>query len=348
MRPALLVLATLLFATADARADEPIAVLVGPSGPELLRRVEGQLADLEWRFVHRPAGSVPTLAQAFSVGEQEHARVVATFEETNDAIVLEVVDVPERRRFTRRFEGGSATARREETAVVLRSSLVAIGLGGEIGVQVPEASPPPAPPPPAASAPPAPEAPSPSHGLGLDLAVLGQMAFDGLAGPSLGPGGRIGLWRKRLALGLVTTFGWPRTIHATDVDLVVTRSTVAFRAGGSVYERPHAKLVLAASMGVEVLGRITSSTAGALVATDRARRAYALASAEATLQLFPGRGRRLGLELGAGIDVPMSQPTFTVAQGDVDRVVASAWWVEPRASIGLVIRTEAGPAEPGR
>ena len=347
MRPALLVLATLFCVAAEARADEPVAVLVGPSGPELLHRVEGQLADLEWRFVHRPAGSAGTLAAAFALGESQHARVVATLEETSDAIVLDVVDVPERRRFTRRFEGGSATARREEAAVVLRSSLVAIGLGGEIGVQVPTAAPPPPPPPTAPQAPVA-DAPSPSRGLGLDLAVLGQMAFDGLAGPSLGPGGRIGLWRKRLALGVVTTFGWPRTIRATDVDLVVTRSTVAFRVAGAVYERPHVRLVVGGSMGVEVLGRITSSTAGALVATDRTRRAYALASADVSLQLFPGRGRRLGLELGAGVDVPMSQPTFSVAQGEVERVVASAWWVEPKASVGLVVRTDVGATERGR
>ncbi|MFO0695110.1 MAG: hypothetical protein U0230_16235 [Polyangiales bacterium] len=345
MRPILLVFATLLFVAVEARADEPVAVLVGPSGPELLHRVEGQLADLEWRFVHRPAGSAGTLAAAFALGESQHARVVATLEETSDAIVLDVVDVPERRRFTRRFEGGSATARREEAAVVLRSSLVAIGLGGEIGVQVPAVAPPP---PPVPNEPP-PEAPPPrSSSLGLDLAVLGQMAFDGLAGPSLGPGGRIGLWRKRLSLAVVTTFGWPRTIRATDVDLVVTRSTVAFRVAGAVYERPHVRVVVGGSMGVEVLGRITSSTAGALVATDRTRRAYALASADVTLQLFPGRGRRLGLELGAGVDVPMSQPTFSVAQGEVERVVASAWWVEPKASVGLVVRTDVGATERGR
>ena len=345
MRPILLVFATLFFVAGEARAEEPVAVLVGPSGPELLRRVEGQLADLEWRFVHRPAGSAGTLAAAFALGESEHARVVATFEETSDAIVLDVVDVPERRRFTRRFEGGSTTARREEAAVVLRSSLVAIGLGGEIGVQVPAVAPPP---PPVPNEPP-PEAPPPrSSSLGLDLAVLGQMAFDGLAGPSLGPGGRIGLWRKRLSLAVVTTFGWPRTIRATDVDLVVTRSTVAFRVAGAVYERPHVRVVVGGSMGVEVLGRITSSTAGALVATDRTRRAYALASADVTLQLFPGRGRRLGLELGAGVDVPMSQPTFSVAQGEVERVVASAWWVEPKASVGLVVRTDVGATERGR
>jgi len=356
----------------------PLFVLRGPLPPELARRIEGQTMDLEWQVIRADTEVPPRiLRDALTLASAHHARAVVWFEQGEASITLHVCDAPAWRLFSRsiEFSPGHESVAWEEVAVVVRSTLVALSLGVEVGQaitseQVVIATEPD----PAAEAATAAEAAAAAaeaaaqaeaaaraearvqegdeetvidrtdrNRLGLEGALGMVVAGDGVTIPGpYGPFARVGVRFGRFVASVAASYS-PRSRRATDgFTLELTRIDTLGSFGLELMRHDRFELTAAAVLGLAIQRRSsTVANSTGFTATPSETTLAFLVGIEARAFVALGRSRdRIGLGFVLGADSLAPRLRFAI-EGGPNRF-GSQWPVEPRAAVSLVVRSRRG------
>ncbi|MBX3245957.1 MAG: hypothetical protein KF901_02105 [Myxococcales bacterium] len=308
-------------------AQERVRLLT-PLPGDLEARVEGQTSDLAWAIERHP-GVARDLdeAQAASGG----ARVVVWVSRTSRGTRLHFADVPARRLLVRDFDAGSgeeleSSAALESLAVALRSALVALSLGGEVGVVVA-----------APEAPPVAE-PRPGPHVGLEASLGWALSLDGESpaqhGPSLGLALRVG----RLAVGVRAELGLGASLDDALSALRVTRHAAALELGGTLLATPPLALDASARIGLARYrrGEVEARDADVLPSPPSASWSV-LAGGTLAATFAPLARASVRVELGA--DFVPAAPELRYERGGESLIRNDLWRLQPRAALLLVIRS---------
>ena len=343
----------------DADVGALRVVVLGPLDPVVYQRIEGQLADLPWERVPVEAPSeVQTLGERFAIARAHDARAIVWIETVDDALVVHVADVAEQRLFTRALSLSSErrSVIYEEAAIVIRSTLVVLALGEEIGREVAavEVEPPPVVPPSpepveVAPEPVAPEpvevAPEPVVAprvpVVLEAGVGVGLALDGIAEPlAVTPVVRFAASRHWLMVGLDVGYA-PRIRHETgDVSLTLRRTTIVASAG--YVHRTTTRIVLVPALRAGVLHqrrRTQTAATSPLVPTPTSATVSLVVGAELRAIVSPSATRhRLAFVFALGVDVLAPRPAFTVEDALANRRLDTTWPLVPRLEFVIVGR----------
>lgn len=322
-------------------------VVRGPMPAGLALRIAGQTSDIDWIAVSSDGGDSDTsLAAIFALGRREGARVVVWVDGDVDALTLHIADVREQRLFVRVFDLtiASESVVFEEVGVIVRSTLVALALGVDIGralgaeeieleppVVVADESrgyDPPTPIPP-------PRTRTRFEGsLGASWAIrdFGDL---GHFGPRL----RGGIRRGRFTLALDLLDGL--TVHDTagGVRLGVSRFEASALSGYELASRGRLHLDALGRVGVALFRRTTLSANGG-APTPAQTSVAVLMGAELRALLFIDDDSRFGFSLCLGLDVLANRPDYRVrdlATNTTTRVADLAV-ASPRAELAFVLR----------
>lgn len=321
-----LALALLLgaFMPLHAHAQETHRVeLLGEVESGLLTRLQGQLAGLEWTLIKSDAA--PSVA---SIGAHDVDALVWVSTES-EVVSVWVADPRRGRLYVEQLaRGEDASARYEAIAIVVRTSLEALALGGEIGIALP---PPPEPIEPAPIAvvepEPAPETPLP-YRIQATLAFAGGL--DGLAiphGAELG----LGVGFDALTVAITGRIGLPSVVEGEAVSLSLEHHRIAVRGSLALLDEASVRISVGLDLGASLVTRTTIAVAPGLSPTASALTASASigASARLIVWLVPSLG--LTLDLGAELNTPT--PRYQVD----DAVTAEPWPVLLRGLGGFVV-----------
>lgn len=329
------------------------AVLRGPMVEGLVERIEGQTGDLPWQLVvveDRRRSLESEFETAARLGAANDARVVLWVDALPDdgGLSLHFADVAERRLLLRqvRPERGERFAEStvlETIAVIVRGSLRALALGGEIGVAALAPAPvadaePRAPPHDAGE--PDPEAGPPRR----FIASLGLgVAFDGHSEPGqAGPEGRLAFRRERLILGVDVSSALPADLPGEDLSVRLTRHALRLNVGAVFVDGDVVELAGALSSGVALYDRSTAALSSGAVAAPSSRSVAGLLGGALRLAILGDvAGAQLGIEVAAGFDWVLGVPRLRIDQGGGRVTRNDLWDVQPRVTLALTLRTGA-------
>lgn len=310
----------------EAAAQETHRVeLVGEVEPELLVRLRGQLAGLDdWLLVQGDA--VPEVAE---IGTRD-ADALVWFRTEGEVVSVWVADPRRGRLYVEQLaRGEDASARYEAIAIVVRTSLEALAMGGVIGIALP---------PPTEAIEPAPSAPAvepepivevPSRvRIQATLAFAG--GFDGLAiphGAELG----LGIGFDWLMIAITGRIGLPSVVEGERVSLSLEHHRIAVRGSFALLDEVLLRITVALDLGASLVTRTTIAVAPGLTPTASALSASASVGASARLIVWLVPSLGLTLDLGAELNTPT--PRYQVD----DTVTAEPWPVLLRGLGGLVV-----------
>ncbi len=349
------------------------AVLLGRVDAELLARIGGQTADLDWALIVEETDRVPDMSRAQAAGEKHGVPVVMWFEVSDrGGWVVNVAEIASRRLFSRHIEPPSeeetlaSSTLAEAAALVVRSTLMAVAAGDEIGEVVADDSGPTstgATPPVGASGQPSeppgagtgPTASSWQFSVGWQLALVPvrdelPSEQDGQNpsfqhGPSCRGALELGRWELALALSGAP---WPSELKDDELTVRIHRLQALATIGYALLQGDELRLTAAAGAGAVGFYRSTRvhPEAEELWADEPpAVSAALLLRLGPRLQWFPSwTSHLLGLELALGADIVPAAPTFGVRQGEIEEPERvddryTLWPVHVVGSIALVFRT---------
>jgi hypothetical protein len=341
-----LVLAAIVVAfTSEAQvaAQTPLGarrvVIAGHLPAALEARIQGQTADLDWTFETEPAGGAPDLGfeEALELAASRGARIVIWFHIGRRGLTVQVADAEQRRLFARALDAEPGTrpvadsALLETAAVMIRSTLLALSLGGEIGVTVP-------PPPPAPEPPPPPSEPPPSS-VELLADVGYAMAFDGQSapaqhGPSVDLGAGTGIFLARLGF----TAGLRQDLDGEVADVTLGRHALRASFTFLPFRREAVRLELGASAGVALYRRSTESTAPGYTATASHRQVSGLVGIIGRLAFYPGPRHTVGIALAVGADTVLPAPLLQYKEAGMVVNRNDLWVLQPWTAVQLEFR----------
>lgn len=344
MRPSAAGLPILLIATyaSVASAQDVLRVRIDVQEGVTASRVEGHLADLDVVIDYADLACDAPLEARITYAEPG-VHVLACVRQTPRAVTVEVIDVRARRAFVRRFGGGSPSARAEEAAVALRSTLDALRLGGELGIALPPARAPVAVAPDEreaveadASAPDASDGDDPS----LHVVLGAASTADGFeAGFPIAPSAQLGYARARFEVFAVGSVGLERRRAFDVATVLLTRHVAIIAAGYAIVDAPCARLVAAGGFGLAIRRRTTASFGEGFASTPTSRTLDALGYAGLRLSLFPRARGAFGFALGAGVEAPFTRARLVAQRGDLRTSLDEAYPVLPRFELGILVRT---------
>lgn len=303
--------------------------LAGELEAGLLERLTGQLAELtEWSAVR-----VEGTPEAADIGDHDaDALVWITADE--EVISVWVADPLRGRLYVEQLDrGDDPSALYEAVAIVVRTALEALALGGTIGIGVE---------PRAASVPPS-EAPSEgilalepvpqeraSWRVGATLAFTA--GFDGLAVPH---GGELAfsVGIERFTLSISARLGLPFVVEGERASLSLQHHRVAVGAAWSALDEPAVRLMIGLDVGAWMVSRTTVAVASGLAPTAPALTATASIglAGRMVVWLVPG----LGVVIDGGAEVILPTPRY-----EIDGVpLYEPWPILLRALAGLLVET---------
>ena len=323
----LLALALLLSALLPlhASAQETHRVeLVGEVEPEQLVRLQGQLAGLDWVLSRRD--EVPSVAE---IGTRD-ADALVWFRTDGEVVSVWVADPRRGRLYVEQLaRGEDASARYEAIAIVVRTSLEALALGGVIGIALPQPTEPiePAPTAPVVDLEPIAKASS-RYRIQATLAFAG--GFDGLAiphGAELG----LGISVDWLMIAITGRVGLPSTVEGERVSLALEHHRVAVRSSFALLDETLLRITMTLDLGASLITRTTIAVAPGLNPTASALTASASIGASARLIVWLAPSLGLTLDLGGELNTPT--PRYQVD----DAAVHEPWPVLLRGLGGFVV-----------
>jgi hypothetical protein len=339
----------------NARAQEAPerVVLVGPFPEVLVRRIEGQLSDIAWEIVQRFDMEEHSLPRRFGIAAEHHARVVVWLTESPAELTVSIGDARDQRLFERTIAitDASRSVLYEETAVLVRSTLVALGFGAEIGRELAPEEIAPEPEPVAEEEPTQPEPEARVEPISEEVRATEETSFEGALGFGVGldgvtvPGAygpfvRGGVVRARLLAGIAIGYA-PYAQRSRDgVTLTLTRVEPVLFAGYAYRASERVELDFFGRAGLTVFGRTSSTSASSpFEATPRDTHVAVLLGAEVRSLFFVGRRREaLALSLAAALDGVLRRARFTVGDDATNTRFGSVLPVVPRIDVGFVVR----------
>jgi hypothetical protein len=336
------IVAALAWAAPAAGQTPPGArrvVIAGSIPSALEERIHGQTADLDWTFESEPGARGPQLdfEDALALATSHRARIVLWFQIRRRGITVHVADAEQRRLFARVLDAEPGTpaitdsALLETAAVMIRSTLVALALGGTIGVSVPT-PPPPEPPPPA----PAPE-PEPTVELLADLGWA--LSWDGQSSPAQhGPSVAIGAGTRLFLVRLGFVAGLRQDLVDDIADVTLARHVLRASFTFLALRRDAVRLELGASAGAAIYRRDTKSTAPGFTATASRRQVSALVGVLARLAFYPGSRRTVGIALAVGADTVLPTPLLQYQEAGTTVNRNDLWTFQPWTAVQLEFR----------
>ena len=328
-----------------ARADDTrlgVVVREGAHDQTIVSRLRGQLADLEGVALDVVAVTdevEPTLgaqlATADKLATEHDARVVVWFLAHGKKLSVAIATPRDHRLFVREIPSAAESASAEAAAIVVRSAVKSISLGGTIGIEVPAAPVAPVvqprPEPPPAEEPP--HLPPPPSKLALDVALGWQVALDG--GAHRGAHALVqrttlenGAWGASLAITLGVPLEWQA---GSDVVLDVSRSGAL--VGGE--RQLGGGLAVGVGAGAMFYRRSTTSTPSGLTATPSSSTTAFAAALEVIWRAQ--LSHHIAVLACAGIDAVAGAPEAALSRDGMVEVVDTIRPLQPRASLAVEV-----------
>jgi hypothetical protein len=331
--------ALLLWPTFAHAADVRAVVRRGSGTEAALKRLKGQLVDVEVEIVEVKGKLEPSLDEqvvaAAKLADKHEARAVLWFVPREDGLDVVVAQPDERRVFLRTIVGDDDSANAEAAALAGRSALRAIAEGGVIGVVTPVA---------AASEPPprqvgdseSPFVRQPVPPRESKWRATGRLGWRlvGDGGAAAGAHelvGHVGVGGRQLTVELGLAVGPPQAADIADAEQVDVRLGRAAATLGVGWRSGRWGASLAA--GSLVYQRSTAATGEDLTATAPKLIPTFLLAGEVRVRfaLTPPAS----LELTAGLGAAFGAPELTVTRGDETRVIQTLWTIQPHIGLGL-------------
>jgi hypothetical protein len=313
--------------TATARAEQTVTVLVlEPVQPDMLQRVQGQLADKAAKVEAVQSLGRTAVERAFRAAERRGAALVVWFT-SPPKVTVSVLDVRQKRLIERDVpppragEVMAQSARDEAAAFIVRGAVDDFNEGRSVGRPV-EPPPPEAEPCPAVPA----LAPAPPR-----WHVLGGTYFaaDGLAllrGPELG----LVLRRTSYSWGASVRHSFTSTVERAGFSLDVTRYDLRAFGEYKFFATPQVELSVGAELGPSLHSRTTRSVPDG----------YVVAPSSLQPDLFLGifgaasfRLTRSGVRLRAALGLEATPGDRQLLVRGRAEPLDDAWPVQPRAQL---------------
>jgi len=317
-------------AFASPQSGKMIVVVRGSNDDLAVKRLRGQVADLEVELSPAPGALEPALdaqlATAARLADAAGARVVVWFVARAGGGGAVAISMPaDHRLFVRELPRADPSALAEAEAVAARGALQAIAAGGTIGITVEPAP---------AVTPLAPVAPLPAApGLALEAALGWQVALDnGADRGAHAIAQRTSLARGAWAGSLALALGFPG-VRAGTTEVELARSS-----GAAGIERRFGPLAIGVALGAVLYRRSTVATPSDLSATRATTTVAFEAGPELRYRWQPGH-LAIGLELTAALDVVAGAPELAVMRGTEIDSLGHVWTLQPRVMLGLFARS---------
>ncbi len=347
VRFALVVLLLIALMPSRALAEGAgLCLILRSEESDLFSRLSGQTADLDWEIrVVSADSSAPAspYERAMAAADGTGARVVIWFEPASArSVLVYIADLRSRGLFARQVEAADATAEArsamlESIAMIVRSSLVALGEGEEIGftplppAAVPELDPDPDPEPE-----PEPE-PDASPDWRVDLAYT--LTFDGESEPAQhGPSLRGGLGFGRYWLEASVTLGVPISLSDQLSEVSLAEHQLALGLAFEAARWGPLRLLGGVDVGVALFHRSTMASSPSVTPTAGATTVSALFAPFLRVQLlYPTRGPALGIELGTSLDLVPGAPELRYQVGTTALLRNDLRTYQPSIWLGFVV-----------
>lgn len=327
-----------------ARADDTrlgVIVREGAHDQTIVSRLRGQLADLDGvalEVVPVADEVEPTLgaqlATADKLATEHDARVVVWFLAHGKKLSVAIATPRDHRLFVREIPSAAESASAEAAAIIVRSAVKSISLGGTIGIEVPVAAVTPVvqPTPEAPTEEPPRVPPTPSK-IALDVALGWQVALDG--GAHRGAHALVqrttvgdGAWAGSLAITLGMPLEWQA---GSDVLLDVSRSGAL--VGGE--RRLAGGLAVGVGAGAMFYRRSTTSAPTGLTATPSSSTTAFAAALEVIWRAQ--LSHHIAVLACAGLDAVAGAPKAAVSRDGMVEVVDTIRPVQPRVSLAVEV-----------
>lgn len=323
-----LLLSCLLSAT--AHAEQAVTVLVlEPVQPDMLQRVQGQLADKAVKVTAVRATGKTAVERAFHAARQRGAALVVWFSRT-PVFAVSVLDVRRQRLVEREVpapqsgEVMAQSARDEAAAFIVRGAVDDITEGRSVGRPV---VPPPVESKPCPVAPLLAPAPPAWHLFGGTFLVGDGLAI--LYGPELG----VLLRRSRLSFGVSVRYSFASTVDRAGFSLDVTRYDLRASAAYTMLATSRVELSAGAELGPSLHWRVTRSVPDG----------YVVAPSSLAPDLFVGvfgaatfRLTSNGVRLRAALGIEATAGDRELLVRGRAEPLDTAWPLQPRAQLSAI------------
>lgn len=315
-----------------------IALIYAPEDPELLSRLRGQTADLDWELIVIDAEEgARSTKEAARLGRARAAAAVIWFEPMDDGLDVHVVDV-ERGDELRRHASLRpaqdrliASAAAEAAALMVRSILSSLTSAAHPKIEK-------RPPPVVIEHRPKP-APVSSKQTGVHVRLGWQAGFDSneldvWQGPALG----LALRLHRIRVGLFAGYALPRHLEDRLTRLRVSRYSLGLEAGVAFVDEAHVTLSGLVGGGVLAYERATRALDPQVTPTDARRSLAPSLAAELRLGFRPSGNVPLSIVTALSADVVAKAPILTYSEGGRSVERARIWPIQP--GLGLFLQLE--------
>jgi hypothetical protein len=314
--------------SATARAEQPTVTLLvlEPVQPDMLQRVQGQLADKAAKVEAVQGSGKTPVERAFRAAEQRGAALVVWFS-SRPKVTVSVLDVRQKRLIERDVPAPRAgevmaqSARDEAAAFIVRGAVDDFNEGRSVGrpVQAPPPEPEPCP-----AVPMLAPAPPRWHLLGGTYVAADGLAL--LRGPELG----LLVRRTSFSFGAAVRHSFSSTVDRSGFSLDVARYDLRVLGEYKFFARPEVELSLAAELGPSLHERSTRSVPNG----------YVVAPSSLQPNLFVGvfgaatfRVTRTGVRLRAALGLEATPGDRELLVRGRAEPLDSAWPVQPQAQL---------------
>jgi len=320
----------LCLVSATARAEQTVSVLVlEPVRPDMLQRVQGQLADKAARVEAVRSSGKTAVERAFRAAEQRGAVLVVWFT-SPPRLTVSVLDVRQKRLIERDVpppragEVMAQSARDEAAAFIVRGAVDDFNEGRNVGrpVEPPSREPQPCP-----AVPMLAPAPPRWHLLGGTYFVADGLVL--LRGPELG----LVLRSSSLTWGASVRHSFASTVERAGFSLDVTRYDLRVFGAYTLLARSRVELSLAAALGPSLHERRTRSVPEGYVVAPSS------IEPDLFLGMFGAAAFRLtpsGVRLRAALGVEATAGDRRLLVRGRTAPLDSAWPAQPQAQLSLL------------